>query len=414
MVGLSHQTASVEFRERIALDQAGVVRTLTQLREATGVAEALVLSTCNRTEMYAVVQGSDSDVLLEVLSDSSGVPRHEIEAHLYWRREQEVVEHLFMVAAGLDSMVVGENQIQAQVREAYSRSVACRTNGPVLNKLLHRSLRVGKQIRSRTGIGQGRLSVASVACDLADKILSNLDRRSVLLLGAGETGELVVRHLRDRGVRCVTIVNRTPRRAEELAAKLGGKTLPYEGLWDAIGQVDVLITATSATEPVITTEHMTPIAIRRRTPLFIIDIAVPRDVESEVNALRDVFLYDIDALEIVVEASMGRRRAEVHRARAMVAAEMAKFDGWQRSQRATPTIVQMREQFETIRSEELEKLRTSLGDDDYARVERATHRMVAKMLHHPTVQMKQAARRPDSGPLLKAFRQLLGLEEEGG
>jgi len=412
MIGLSHQTAPVAFPERVALDEARVVRTLTQLRESVGVREALVLSTCNRTEMYAWADNGETELLLGVLAEHSGVPREEIEAHCYRRADVEVAEHLFMVTSGLDSMVVGENQIQAQVREAYSRAVACRVNGPTINKLLHWSLRVGKQVRTRTGIGEGRLSVASVACDLAEKILANLENRTVLLLGAGETGELVARHLLDRGVRSLAITNRTPQRAQELAERLGGKAIPYDELWDAVARADVLITSTSAPEPIVTTERLGKSMSRRRTPLFVIDIAVPRDVEPTVNDLRDVFLYDIDALEEVVQTSIDRRRAEVHRARAMVRAEVAKFADWQRTQQATPTIVQMREQFERIRTAEMEKLETSLSEEDFQRVDRATRAMINKLLHHPTVTMKQAARSADSGQLIRAFRQLLGLDEE--
>ena len=412
MIGLSHQTAPVAFRERIALDEAGVVRALTQLRESAGVREALVLSTCNRTELYAWADEGEVTLLLDVLAGQSGVPREDLDAHCYSRTDSEVAEHLFMVTSGLDSMVVGENQIQSQVRDAYSRAVACRVNGPTVDKLLHWALRAGKRVRTRTGIGEGRLSVASVACDLAEKILANLENRSVLLIGAGETGELVVRHLLDRGVKSLAIANRTAERAEELTSRLGGRAIAFDDLWDAIGLADVLITSTSAPDPIITSDRLSSVMARRRTPLFIIDIAVPRDVEPAVPGLRDVFLDDIDALEDVVKTTIDRRRSEVHRARAMVRAEVVKFGEWQRSQQATPTIVQMREQFERIRSAEMEKLEPSLSKEDLERVDRATRAMLNKLLHHPTVTMKQAARRSDSGQLIQAFRQLLGLDEE--
>ena len=414
MVGLSHQTAPVAFRERVAMDADGVVRTLNRLRESGQFTESLVLSTCNRTEVYAVLppEVDEHDAMLAVLADSSGVPVDEIESHTYRRHDRDVAEHLFMVAAGLDSMVVGENQIQAQVREAFSMAVACRTNGPLLNKLMHWALRVGKQVRTSTGIGHGRLSVASVACDLAQKIFADLSSRSVLLLGAGDTGELVARHMLDRGVTDLSITNRTARRAEDLAQRLGGRTVPYDDLWVAVAQADVLITSTSAPEPIIAAAPLTQALARRRAPLFIIDIAVPRDVAPEVDDLRNVFLYDIDALEEVVRTSIGRRRAEVHRARAMVAAEVEKFVGWQQRQHVTPTIVQMREQFESVRTAEMDKLRRPGGDDHSAGGAGATRARGAKLLHHPTVGMKRAAGREDSGKLLTAFRQLLGLDEE--
>ncbi len=416
MVGLSHQTAPVEFREQVALDQAGIVRTLNSLRESHEVAEAMVLSTCNRTEIYAVYtdDGKHYGDLTELLSGGTALPRADLEGHVYRRADRDVVEHLFMVAAGLDSMVVGENQILAQVREAYSSAVTCRTNGPLVNKLLHRSLRVGKQVRTRTGIGEGRRSVAAVACDLAEKIFADLSDRTLLLVGAGETGELVARHALDRGVRELLVTNRTLERAEELARSLRGTVVSWDHLWDAVADADVLVTATGATEPVVTAEPLQRAIAHRKTPLFVIDIAVPRNVDPEVDRLQDVFLYDIDALQEMVKEVGERRRAEVHRARAIVSAEVDKFAQWHRTQGVTPTIVQMREQFEGIRAAELEKLRGKLSDDDLKAVERMTRAMVNKLLHHPTVQMKQSASEPEGGTLVKALRLLLGLDEEGG
>ncbi len=416
MVGLSHQTAPVEFREQVALDQAGIVRTLNGLREDHSTAEALVLSTCNRTEIYAVFtdDGDHHAELSDLLASGTGVPREQLGDHIYRRSDRDVVEHLFMVAGGLDSMVVGENQILGQVREAYSSAVTCRTNGPLVNKLLHRALRVGKQVRTRTGIGAGRTSVAAVACDLAEKIFSDLTSRSMLLVGAGETGELVARHALDRGIRELRIANRTKARAEELVGRLGGEAVSWDGLWDAVAAADVLVTATAATEPVITAGPMRQAMGRRQAPLFIIDIAVPRDVDPAVDSLPDVFLYDIDALQEVLREGSERRRGEVHRARAIVAAECDKFIEWHRRQGVTPTIVQMRDQFEGIRATELERLRDKLAEEDFERVERMTRAMVNKLLHHPTVQMKQAASQPEGGSLVKALRLLLGLDEEGG
>lgn len=416
MIGLSHQTAPVEFREQVALDQAGVVRTLNALRENHDVVEAMVLSTCNRTEIYAVYadDGKHYGELTELLASGTSLPGDDLAGHVYRRADRDVVEHLFMVAAGLDSMVVGENQILAQVREAYSSAVTCRTNGPLVNKLLHHSLRVGKQVRTRTGIGEGRRSVAAVACDLAEKIFADLSERTMLLVGAGETGALVARHALDRGIRQLVITNRTLERAEELAAELGGAVVPWDDLWKAVADADVLVTATGASEPVVTAAPLQRAISRRKTPLFIIDIAVPRDVDPAVDRLPDVFLYDMDALQEMVKEVGERRRAEVHRARAIVAGECDKFAEWHRRQGVTPTIVQMREQFERIRVAELEKLDGKLADEDLQKVDQATRAMVNKLLHHPTVQMKQSATQPEGGTLVKALRLLLGLDEEGG
>ena len=416
MVGLSHQTTSVAFRERVALDRDGSIRLLNLLREKADVAEGLVVSTCNRTEVYAVFHGEAAthDALTGMLAEQTGVPHEELNSHVYRRQDEDVVEHLFMVASGLDSMVVGENQILAQVREAYSHSVACRANGPVVNKLLHWSLRIGKQVRTRTGVGEGHVSVAAAACELAQKIYADLSRHSVLLVGAGATGQLVVRHMLDHGVQDLTIANRTLARAQELTGNLAGKPIELDGIWQVLPTTDVLITSTAATEPLISEGLLKKALAGRKTPLFIIDIAVPRDVDPAVDSLDSVFLYDLDALQKVVAENVDRRRAEVHRARAMVAAEVPKFASWHRSQSVTPTIIQLRDQFEQTRVQELEKLRKTLDDEDFDKVERMTRAMVNKLLHHPTVQMKQAARSPEGGTMIRAFRQLLGLDEEPG
>lgn len=414
LLGLSHQTAPVAFRERVALDQHGAGRLLHRLRETPGIEESLVISTCNRTEIYAV--GDDDFDALEpmatLLGEQTGVPRDELDAHTYRRRERDVVHHLFLVASGLDSMVVGENQILAQVKEAYSTAVATRSKGPLIDALMHRAFKVGKQVRSRTGIGRGRLSVAGVACDLAEKIFHDLAGRAVLLVGAGETGELVITHLQERGVTDITVTNRTLSRAEELSVRFGGRAVPFDELWTAVGRADIVITSTSAPEPVITAEPLRRALGRRDHPLFVIDIAVPRDVSHDVDDLSDVFLYDIDALQTVVRETIDKRRGEVHRARKMVADATDRFVEWQRSQAVAPTIVQVREQFEAIRQQELDRLKPKLTAEDYEEVEKATRAMINKLLHHPTVHIKQAAKKPDSGPVLAAFRLLLGLDDE--
>lgn len=414
LLGLSHQTASVDFRERVALDQHGAVRLLNRLRETPGIEESLVISTCNRTEIYAVAQ-DDLDILepmAALLADQTGVHREELDAHVYRRADRDVVHHLFMVASGLDSMVVGENQILGQVKEAYSNAVTTRAKGPLVDALMHRAFMLGKQVRTQTGLGRGRLSVAGVACELAEKIFHDLSTRKVLLVGAGETGELVITHLKEHGVTDITVTNRTLVRAEELSVRFGGRAVPFDGLWDAVGQAEILITSTAAAEPVITAEPLRRALGRRATPLFIIDIAVPRDVAADVDDLADVFLYDIDALQTVVRETIDKRRGEVHRARAMVAEATDRFVDWQRSQAVTPTIVQVREQFEAIRHDEIEKLKGQMTAADFEVVDRATRAIINKLLHHPTVHIKQAAKKPDSGPVLQAFRLLLGLDDE--
>jgi glutamyl-tRNA reductase len=411
MIGISHATAPVAARECLALDDTARARVFDDLAENAGVLEAMVLSTCNRTEIYALLDEQTAhDDLVRALRAGSGQAPADAEEYLFRHCGDDVAEHLFSVVSGLDSMVLGESQIVAQVREAHRSAAEAGLSGKVLDGLLRRALKVGKAVRNRTEIGAGHTSVAGVACDLARKVHDDLDRRTVVLIGAGETGELVVRHLLDSGVGELLIVNRTHGRALALAERLGGEAWPFEQLAEAVGRADVLITSTAAPRPLITSALLARAIPGRQRPLFIIDIAVPRDVSPDVDSIDEVYRYDLDTLSGLVEANLGSRCQALHAAREIVAAEVDKFAGWLRQQAVTPTILQLREQFESVRQLELEKLRSGLSDEDFRQVERATRAMVNRLLHLPTVQIKQAAREAESEPLVKAFRFLLGLD----
>ncbi len=413
LLGISHNTAPVAVRERIALDGMRARQLLDRLRSTPGVAEALVLSTCNRTEVYAVFDDGEPDPgrLLVSLCDVTGEAAATLEGHVYRLQGADVAHHLFSVAAGLDSMVIGESQILAQVRAAYAASVAARASGAVLDAMLHRAFRVGKAVRSRTGVGCGRVSVGGVACDLADKLFGGLGSRSVLLVGAGETGELVARHLVEDGVGELWITNRTGSRARDLVSELGGRAIPWDRFDRTLGSADVVITAVAAAEPILSAARLARARAGRDEPLLLIDIAVPRNVCEDVSGLHEVYLYDLDALQEVVRGADERRCEEVHAARAIVGDEVAKLGAWLRQQRVNPAIVQLRQQFEAIRQAEMEKLRRDLDPEALAQVDRATRALTNRLLHHPTVGLKHAARRPDSEPLLAAFLRLLGLED---
>ena len=322
-VGISHHTASVETRERYvnepALDLA--------LRECAGCAEALMLTTCNRVEFYAASSSPIATETITNLLSREAMPR---EDDLFYRYEAEAcVQHLFRVASGLDSMVVGETEILGQTKKAYANAREAGSTGPYLHRLFQRAFRVAKQVRSRTEITRGAVSVGSVAVDLAQKIFGELSGRKILIVGAGETSERTARALRSRGVSDLRVTNRSDERASALAALVGARQIPFDAWLEQCGEVDILISSTAANEPLLTRDKLAPI-IRERVdrPLFIIDIAVPRDVTPEVNEMEGVYLYDIDSLQSIAEQSLTLRRQQIAAGEDIIANHVADFCDW--------------------------------------------------------------------------------------
>ena len=323
-VGLSHHTADVETREKYApQSDAGA-----SLREAVRCSEALVLATCNRVEVYGVSAGViEIDAIARALS--GGMSESLNPSSFYRHEAKECVQHLFRVASGLDSMVIGETEILGQAKKAYESARASGGAGPFLHRLFQRAFRVAKQVRSHTDITRGSVSVGSAAVDLAARIFGELSDRKVLVLGAGDTSEKTARALVSRGVRDVRVSNRSPERAADLASIVGGRAVPFESWREQCGEIDILISSTAATEPLLTPEMLAPL-IRQRLdrPLFIIDIAVPRDVAPEVNDLDGVYLYDIDSLQSIAEQSIAMRRQQVAAGEEIIAAHVADFAQW--------------------------------------------------------------------------------------
>lgn len=414
IVGLNHKTASVEVRERVAFTEASIERALSTLIVQDCVEESLILSTCNRTEVYCVFKTGcfDTQLLRRFVADSNGLCCEEIDPYLYELSNREAVQHLFRVVSGLDSMVVGENQIAAQAKQAYRIATTVKATGPILNKLFHVAFRVGKKVRSQTGIGTGSLSISQVACDLAEKIFRRLSERSVLLIGAGENGELTAKILKGRGVQRLFITNRTLATAHQLAQKIGAEAVPFEDLARILADVDIIISSTGAPEAILGPEQITPVLSRRQLPLFVIDLAVPRDIDPAVDRLNNVFLYDLDALQGVVEKSLDHRSGAAHQAKQIVTAEVDRFVTWHTGQKATPTIVEMQARFDAIRQAELDKIRDKMTDEQYELVEAATRAMMNKVLHTPILSIRDAASHGDQRRLIKAIRTVLGLGEE--
>ena len=392
-VGLSHRTAPIELRERVDFARRGVEAALSALA-STGVGhEMIVLSTCNRSEIYAAADGeTTAEALGQFFSTYHGLPHEDVVEHLYVRSGADVARHLFRVAAGLDSLVVGEPQILGQVKTAYAAATERAVTGALTNRLFHSAFAVGKRVRTETGLGEGAVSVSFASIALAKKIFGDLKGLNVLILGAGEMSELTGVHLRAQHVRQITVASRTLAPAEALASQVGGTAVPWAELDEALRDADIVITATGAHEPVLTrTRVEDAMRPRRSRPLFVIDIAVPRDVESSVGTLDQVFLYNIDDLQTIVKENLARRTAELSHAEAIVDEEVARFTAWMQSREIIPTVVALRQRFEAIRQAELIRLAprlSGLPPDARARVDEITRLIVEKLLHTPTEQLK--------------------------
>jgi glutamyl-tRNA reductase len=392
-VGLSHRTASVELRESVDFSRTGLESALTALAARRMGAEAVVLSTCNRAEIYALSESdAAADAIRDFFSEYHAVDAARIAEHLYTLRGPDAARHLFRVAAGLDSLVVGEPQILGQVKAAYTTASDLHFTGAVTHRLFHSAFAVGKRVRSETGLGEGAVSVSYAAIELAKKIFGNLSGLSVLILGAGEMAELTGVHLRSQQVKQITIASRTFGSAEHLARQLGGVAVHWHEMASALAAADIAVTATGATDPVLTKAAVDDVMrSRRNRPLFVIDIAVPRDVEPSVGDLEQVFLYHMDDLQVIVQENLSRRASELASAEAIVDQEVTRFIKWLHSREITPTIVALRQRFEQVRQSELRRLEpkmTGLSPDARARVEEITHLLVEKLLLTPTEQLK--------------------------
>ena len=414
LVGINHKTASVEVREKVAFGKERIARALATISTSKDIAECVILSTCNRTEIYGVFEDHKvgGELMRGFVAEYNQLCTADVDPFLYQLNDIEVVEHLFRVVSGIDSMVVGESQIAAQVKEAYSLATSARTNGVLTNKLFHMAFRVGKKIRSKTGIGEGMVSVSHVATHFAQKALDGLEGRRVLLMGAGETGQLTARHLRDHGSHKLTIVNRTAERARELAKEHHAETRDFAELAEAIADADVVISATASEKTVISFETVQQAVQGREIPLVLIDLAVPRDIDPEVATLPGVRLFDMDALQAEVEANATARSSEAHKAKRMIRREAEKFMKWARELDATPMIIELQHHFEHIRQHELSELRGKLADDQFELVEAATRAMMNKLLHHPIVSVRHAAGEGDGEQVIRTIRTVLGLGKD--
>jgi len=393
VVGLSHRTAPIELRECVDFARGGIDAALKALSVRGAAQESVILSTCNRAEVYAIIESDTAtETIGRFFSEYHQLDHRETAEHLYTLNGGEAARHLFRVAAGLDSLVVGEPQILGQVKSAYTVASDLQLTGSILNRLFHSSFAVGKRVRSETGLGEGAVSVSYAAIALAKKIFGKLSGLGVLILGAGEMAKLTAIHLKAQQVRQMTIASRTLKAAEGLAARLDAEAVPWAALDRALMSADIVVTATGATEPVLTGPQVEAVMRQRRNrPLFIIDIAVPRDVDAAVGEIEQVFLYNVDDLQAVVQENLSRRSSEIGRAESIVSEEVERFAAWRRSRGAVPTVVALRQRFEQIRRAELQRLESKLGaltPEARASVDEVTRLIVEKLLLAPTAQLK--------------------------
>ncbi len=419
VLGINHQSAPIEIREKLALADFELPPALAALAQLPGVAECALLSTCNRTEAYvfAATDAPDlEDALADFLAGRHGLGRHEFDGHLYCYRGGAAAGHLFAVAAGLDSMILGEPDIQRQVKQALEAAQAARTAGTLLQKLFQEALVAGKKARTETGIARGSFSVGAAAVEYAAQVFGeSLAGRTVLVLGAGKMSEVTARHLQTRGAPAILVANRTFERAQQLASQFGGQARRFDDLPQLLAQADVVVCSTAAPHPIVTQAMVRDaMRARRNRPLTLFDIAVPRDVEARVDDLDNVYLFNVDHLQAFVADARRARSAEVARAHEIVDAAVAGFLRWQRSLEVAPLIVAVRAQLDAARLAELARLRArlpGLSEGEWKAVEASLQSLTNKIAH-PAIQAIKSGAQEDAAPAaLETIRRAFGLEE---
>jgi glutamyl-tRNA reductase len=411
LLGLNHKTAPIELRERLAIGPQQLEAATRSLVQAPGVLEGMILSTCNRVELLTS-QETDAPHLLDFIGSYFQIDPELLAPHLYEYRQENAVRHLFRVACSLDSMVIGEPQILGQVKSSY---LAARSAGAIrghLDRVLQRAFVVAKRVRSETEIGSSSVSIASVAVELARKIFGSLENKTVLLVGAGKMSEQAARHLMDQGAGTVLVANRTHERAEQLAQRFKGRAVRFADLYSHADQADIIITSTGSVQPVFRREHAQHFLQQRRgRPMFFIDIAVPRDVDPEVNKLDGIFLYDIDDLQSVASSHLKERGSAAAVAEAMILEEVTKYQRRLHALNVGPQIVQLQQSAEQMRRAELRRVASrlqSLSPEQQAAVEALTRGLVNKFLHQP-VQAIKAAATEGNAAAVDAIREAFGV-----
>ena len=413
-LGLNHQSTPLALREKVALDAGQLPAALASLRQLAGVEEAAVLSTCNRTEIYAQVEDGAEAVLARWLGDRQGVTDSALGNYLYLHHDGDAVRHLFRVATGLDSLILGEPQILGQVKEAWQAARDAGSLRNPLDRLFQQTFAVAKRVRTDTRIGAHPVSVAFAAVRLARQMFSELDRATVLLIGAGDTIELAARHLADAQAKRLLVANRTLEHAQALASRHGGYALPLAELERHLPEADIVISATASREPILSREMVgAALRQRRHRPMFLLDLAVPRDIAADVAELKDAYLYTIDDLEQVIEENRASRREAAQQAEAIIELQVEHYLAWWRAQGRQDALKKLRAHGESTRNELLTQARSQLaaGEDAGAVLDLLAHQLTNKLLHAPSIALRQAALTGDAD-LLRAAERLFDNDDD--
>jgi glutamyl-tRNA reductase len=416
-IGLNHKTAPIEVRERLAFSKEDTAKVLEAMSQHPSVEEIALFSTCNRVEFLLATETPDEaiDAVKNFMAEYKKTPREIFENVLYIHQGDPAVRHIFRVASSLDSMVVGEPQILGQIKDSYATACEHGTCGVVLNRLMHRSFSVAKRVRTETGIGDHAVSISYAAVELGRKIFGDLEGRAVLLIGAGEMAELAVEHLANNRVRPIFVANRTFERGVELAQRFKGTAIRFEEILDYLKQeIDIVISSTGAPGYVLVKDHFKGLMrARKNRPLFFIDIAVPRDIDPEINRINNVYVYDIDDLKSAIQENLDEREQEARRGERLVDESVIQFRRWFQGLEVVPTIVGLREKMEQIRQRELKKTFASLksaSEQDRQAIDRLTGALVNKILHDPTQFLKQVGHKEDKARYLDMARRIFNLD----
>ncbi|HSA62096.1 MAG TPA: glutamyl-tRNA reductase [Nitrospiraceae bacterium] len=418
VVGLSHKTAPVEIREKLAVPESRLGEALSRLCSYPGVKEGVLLSTCNRVEVYSVVEEVEAGYgrIQEFLADTHlALSSEQLTPHLYWHTGDRAIAHLFRVAASLDSMIIGESQILGQLKDAFEVALAHKTTGVIMNKVVKKAISVAKRVRTETKIAEMAVSVSYAAVELAKKIFSNLDEKTVLLVGAGEMAKLAARHLIAQGVRHVRITTRTPQHAIDLAAKFGGTPVPFDQFKDEMASADIVLVSTGAAHYLISAEDVhRAVKERMNRPMFLIDISVPRNIDPAVRHVDNAYLFDIDDLKHRVEQNRAERVQEAEKAERMVVEEVGIMLEWMKSLEVTPTIVSLRNRVDEIKRAEVEKALgrlAHLSPQDRDLVEGMASSIVNKLIHRTMVTLKTEVNSSSGPAFVEAARRFFNLDQ---
>ena len=416
VVGLSHKTATVEIREKVAFSPNQMQKPLAELIGLDGIIEGVIVSTCNRVEIYATTRDIAGGIsrIKRFLADYHRISLESLEQHLYNYHSEAAIRHVFRVASSLDSMVVGEPQILGQIKTSYGYAAEYKSSGIILNRFLHKAFSVAKRVRTETKIASSAVSVAFAAVELAKKILGDMSDKTVMLIGAGEMCELAAKHFLNSGARGVMVTNRTFERAEKLAEEFGGEAVRFEELFEHLHRADIVLSSTGAPHCIIGPKDAEDVIKRRRfKPVFFIDIAVPRDIDPRVDDVENAYLFTVDHLQEIVQANLAQRNLEAEKAEEIINQEIGQFHKWLSTLEVTPTIVALRTRFDEIRKAELEKTLSGWKDlpsDAEKRLEALTMAMMNKLLHAPTSVLKTAGQGGRVDLYVDALRQLFELE----